>query len=171
MKASYKPEINPACLHAGVLRCDRYENTNIRIQLQSPGGQPLHPPRRRPATCPMGRELFKQKATRYGITTPAPAAPAPTAAPTPAEKACQYYAKQPLCPRAHMETPVSAPTNPDAKYAACTIIPANWKGGKRVMVSSGGRRSRNCGSAPASILRNYQALRRRRPLPFRAKGR
>ena len=67
MKASAKPEDIQACLHAGVLP-DRYENTNIRIQLQSLGPVSCfirHEDGR--VTCPMGRELFKQKATRYGI--------------------------------------------------------------------------------------------------------
>ena len=66
MKASSKPEDIQACLHAGILP-DCYEGTNIRIEVQSLSNISCfirHEDGR--VTCPMGRELFKQRDTKYG---------------------------------------------------------------------------------------------------------
>ena len=66
IKASTKPEDIQACLHAGVLP-DCYEGTNIRIEVQSLSNISCfirHEDDR--VTCPMGRELFKQRDTKYG---------------------------------------------------------------------------------------------------------
>lgn len=67
LKASTKPEDIQACLHAGVLP-DCYEGTNVRLQLQEQGQLSCfirHADGR--VTCPMGRELFRRKATKYGV--------------------------------------------------------------------------------------------------------
>ena len=88
---------------------DRYENTNIRIQLQSLGPVSCfirHEDGR--VTCPMGRELFKQKATRYGIEYSSKEAcrTAPTAAPTPERKSMSILATTAaMSPCACMEDP------------------------------------------------------------------
>ena len=66
MKASTKPDDIRACLHAGVLP-DCYEGTNIRVEVQSLSNISCfirHEDGR--VTCPMGRELFKQRDTKYG---------------------------------------------------------------------------------------------------------
>ena len=66
VKASTKPEDIQACLHAGVL-LDCYEGTNIRIEVQSLSNISCfirHEDGR--VTCPMGRELLKQRDTKYG---------------------------------------------------------------------------------------------------------
>lgn len=66
IKASTKPKDIQACLHAGVLP-DCYEGTNIRIEVQSLSNISCfirHEDGR--VTCPMGRELFKQRDTKYG---------------------------------------------------------------------------------------------------------
>ena len=66
IKASTKPEDIQACLHAGVLP-DCYEGTNIRIEVQSLSNISCfirHEDGR--VTCPMGRELLKQRDTKYG---------------------------------------------------------------------------------------------------------
>ena len=66
VKASTKPEDIQACLHAGVLP-DCYEGTNIRIEVQSLSNISCfirHEDGR--VTCPMGRELLKQRDTKYG---------------------------------------------------------------------------------------------------------
>ena len=66
VKASTKPEDIQACLHAGVLP-DCYEGTNIRIEVQALSNISCfirHEDGR--VTCPMGRELFKQRDTKYG---------------------------------------------------------------------------------------------------------
>ena len=66
VKASMKPEDIQTCLHAGVLP-DCYEGTNIRIEVQSLSNISCfirHEDGR--VTCPMGRELFKQRDTKYG---------------------------------------------------------------------------------------------------------
>ena len=66
MKASTKPEDIQACLHAGVLP-DCYEGTNIRIEVQSLSNISCfirHEDGK--VTCPMGRELLKQRDTKYG---------------------------------------------------------------------------------------------------------
>ena len=66
VKASTKPEDIQACLHAGVL-LDCYEGTNIRIEVQSVSNISCfirHEDGR--VTCPMGRELLKQRDTKYG---------------------------------------------------------------------------------------------------------
>ncbi len=66
MRASTKPEDIQACLHAGILpNC--YEGTNIRIEVQSLSNISCfirHTDGR--VTCPMGRELLKQRDTKYG---------------------------------------------------------------------------------------------------------
>ena len=66
MRASTKPEDIQACLHAGILPgC--YEGTNIRIEVQSLSNISCfirHEDGR--VTCPMGRELLKQRDTKYG---------------------------------------------------------------------------------------------------------
>ena len=65
-KASQKPEDIQACLRAGVLP-DCYENTNIRVQVQSLGQVSCfirHADGT--VTCPVGRQLFRKKDTRYG---------------------------------------------------------------------------------------------------------
>ena len=66
MRASTKPEDIQACLHAGILP-DCYEGTNIRIEVQSLSNISCfirHEDGR--VTCPMGRELLKQRDTKYG---------------------------------------------------------------------------------------------------------
>ena len=66
MKASTKPEDIQTCLHAGTLP-DCYQGTNIRIEVQSLSNISCfirHEDGR--VTCPMGRELFKQRDTKYG---------------------------------------------------------------------------------------------------------
>lgn len=66
LKASTKPEDIQTCLHAGVLP-DCYEGTNIRIEVQSLSNVSCfirHEDGR--VTCPMGRELFRQRDTKYG---------------------------------------------------------------------------------------------------------
>lgn len=66
MKASAKPEDIQACLHAGILP-DCYQGTNIRIQVQSSGQISCFIRHEDgTVTCPMGRELFRQKQTKYG---------------------------------------------------------------------------------------------------------
>ena len=66
MRASTKPEDIQAFLHDGILPgC--YEGTNIRIEVQSLSNISCfirHEDGR--VTCPMGRELFKQRDTKYG---------------------------------------------------------------------------------------------------------
>lgn len=66
MRASTKPEDIQACPHAGILP-DCYEGTNIRIEVQSLSNISCfirHEDGR--VTCPMGRELLKQRDTKYG---------------------------------------------------------------------------------------------------------
>ena len=66
MRASTKPEDIQACLHAGILP-DCYQGTNIRIEVQSLSNISCfirHEDGR--VTCPMGRELLKQRDTKYG---------------------------------------------------------------------------------------------------------
>lgn len=66
VKASTKPKDIQSCLHAGVLP-DCYEGTNIRIEVQSLSNISCfirHEDGR--VTCPMGRELLKQRDTKYG---------------------------------------------------------------------------------------------------------
>ena len=66
MKASTKPEDIQTCLNAGTLP-DCYQGTNIRIEVQSLSNISCfirHEDGR--VTCPMGRELFKQRDTKYG---------------------------------------------------------------------------------------------------------
>ena len=66
VKASTKPEDIQTCLYAGVLP-DCYQDTNIRIEVQSLSNISCfirHEDGR--VTCPMGRELFKQRDTKYG---------------------------------------------------------------------------------------------------------
>lgn len=66
MKASAKPEDIQACLHAGVLP-DCYEGTNIRVEVQSLSNISCFIRHEDgTVTCPMGRQLFKQKDTKYG---------------------------------------------------------------------------------------------------------
>ena len=109
VKVSTKPEDIQTCLHAGVLP-DCYEGTNIRIEVQSLSNISCfirHEDGR--VTCPMGRELFKQRDTKYGTSIPAarPAAPAPTAAPIPSARSTSTSAG-------------TAPTFP----SSCTATPA-----------------------------------------------
>ena len=83
MKASANPRDIQACLHAGVLP-DRYENTNLRIQLQSLGPVSYRLPEAHPQDaklrqmplqmrpcfdayiCPEQRHLYWKTATRDG---------------------------------------------------------------------------------------------------------
>ena len=65
-KASQKPEDIQACLRAGVLP-DCYEDSNIRVQVQSLGQVSCFIRREDgTVTCPVGRQLFRKKDTRYG---------------------------------------------------------------------------------------------------------
>lgn len=65
-KASAKPEDVQACLHAGILP-DCYENTNITIQVQELNETSCFIRHEDgTVTCPMGRQLFKKKDTKYG---------------------------------------------------------------------------------------------------------
>ena len=66
MQASQSPEDIQACLHAGVLP-DCYAGSNIRVEVQTLGQLSCfirHEDGR--VTCPIGRELFKKKETKYG---------------------------------------------------------------------------------------------------------
>ena len=63
---SQSPEDIQACLHAGVLP-DCYAGSNIRVEVQTLGQLSCfirHEDGR--VTCPIGRELFKKKETKYG---------------------------------------------------------------------------------------------------------
>ena len=65
-KASCKKEDIEMCLHAGVLP-DCLQNGNIRIEVQSLNCVSCFLRHEDgTVTCPMGRQLFKQKLTRYG---------------------------------------------------------------------------------------------------------
>ena len=65
-KASQKPEDIQACLRAGVLP-DCYEDSNIRVQVQSLGQVSCFIRHEDgTVTCPVGRQLFRKKDTRYG---------------------------------------------------------------------------------------------------------
>ena len=65
-KASPKPEDIQACLRAGVLP-DCYEDSNIRVQVQSLGKVSCFIRHEDgTVTCPVGRQLFRKKDTRYG---------------------------------------------------------------------------------------------------------
>ena len=66
MKASTKPDDIRACLHAGVLP-DCYKGTNIHIEVQSLSNISCFIRHEDgTVTCPMGRQLIKQKDTKYG---------------------------------------------------------------------------------------------------------
>ena len=65
-KASQKPEDIQACLHAGVLP-DCYEGSNICVQVQSLGQVSCFIRHEDgTVTCPLGRQLFRKKDTKYG---------------------------------------------------------------------------------------------------------
>ena len=109
IKASTKPEDIQACLHAGVLP-DCYEDTNIRIEVQSLSNISCfirHEDGR--VTCPMGRELLKQRDTKYGTEYSSREAcrTCPTAAPIPNGRSTSTSAE-------------TAPMSP----SSCTAIPA-----------------------------------------------